>query len=275
MTNNEILHAHLLDIIFDKRNKDYGAYALRREYNHRLLISIGFGMSLVLLFALISILKKEDSFSPVIENKPEFVLRTYELQRQKIKEPEVVREQPKPKPVEQVATKRITSQINIKPDQLVKSTFPPVNVMDNFKPSDMDRDGKKPGFIPQSEPVLPGNGNKTIPVIETNPKEGFRPDEKNPRFPGGPEALQEFFARNLVAPDELEAGDKKTVQIRFKVDKDGTINSFEILTSGGPEFDREVIRVCRKMPRWEPASQNGVYVSVSYMLPVTFIGNEQ
>jgi protein TonB len=59
------------------------------------------------------------------------------------------------------------------------------------------------------------------------------------------------------------------------VDKDGSVNTFEIVTSGGREFDNEVVRVCKKMPRWIPALQNGINVPVSYVLPVTFIGVEQ
>ena len=103
----------------------------------------------------------------------------------------------------------------------------------------------------------------------------FHAIEKQPEFPGGPEALKRFLAKNLSTPEDLEDGEKKIVQIRFKVDKDGAVNTFEIITSGGNEFDNEVVRVCKKMPRWTPALQNGINVPVSYVLPVTFIGVEQ
>jgi periplasmic protein TonB len=83
------------------------------------------------------------------------------------------------------------------------------------------------------------------------------------------------LGKNLSTPDALEAGERKVVQIKFKVDKDGSVTSFEIVTSGGGEFDREVVRVCKKMPRWTPAIQNGINVPVSYVLPVTFIGLEE
>lgn len=49
----------------------------------------------------------------------------------------------------------------------------------------------------------------------------------------------------------------------------------EIVQTGGDMFDKEVVRVCKKMPRWKPAIQNGMHVPVSYVLPVTFIGTEQ
>ena len=68
---------------------------------------------------------------------------------------------------------------------------------------------------------------------------------------------------------------QKVVQIKFKVDKDGSVTTFEIVTSGGNEFDKEVVRVCKKMPRWTPAMQNGINIPVSYVLPVTFIGVEE
>ena len=103
----------------------------------------------------------------------------------------------------------------------------------------------------------------------------FEPDERNPEFPGGQEALIRFLRNNLYTPEELQVGEKKTVQVRFKVDTDGSISSVEIIQSGTALFDKEVIRVCKKMPRWKPAFQNGSNIAVSYMLPVTFIGVEQ
>jgi protein TonB len=59
------------------------------------------------------------------------------------------------------------------------------------------------------------------------------------------------------------------------VAKDGTISTIEIVASGGNEYDKEVMRVCRKMPRWKPAIQNGEPATMSYVLPVTFMGLEQ
>jgi len=86
--------------------------------------------------------------------------------------------------------------------------------------------------------------------------------------------LKKFLARNLVSPDNLDRGDLKTVRVRFIVDKDGSVSSLEILNSGGDDFDDEVVRVCRRMPKWIPALQNGMNVPVSYILPVTFMGSE-
>jgi len=270
MTNKEILQANLLDIIFENRNKDYGAYPLRRDYNHRLLIAMGAAASVILLFILINVLGKKDAqFIPIANNNGGLEIRQIILP----KEPEKPKEDIKPKQVAKVATIKYPSTINITPDKDVKSALPENKELDGKKIGIENIEGKKYVGIAENEKVVTNTGNGN----EEEPKSlnGFSPVETDPEFPGGPEALKRFMGKNLNTPGELEAGEKKMVQIRFKVDKDGAVSSLEIVSSGGNEFDREVIRVCKKMPRWKPALQNGVNVPVSYVLPVTFIGVEQ
>lgn len=274
MTNKEIIQANLLDIIFENRNKDYGAYALRRDYNHRLLIAMGAASSVILLFILINVLgKKEGSVIPDSNKKNDMVITTVEFHNDKPKEPE----KPKQisKPVEKVAKIKSASKIEIVPDKTkIKDPVPFNDDIKNKAISDVNTIGKPyTGIVEPNDKLVtnPGTGNI---VVSTQP-EDFKPNERDPEFPGGPEALKRFLGNNLNTPGELESSEKKMVQIRFKVDKDGVVSSLEIVRSGGNEFDREVIRVCKKMPRWKPAIQNGVNVAVSYLLPVTFIRVEQ
>ncbi|HMK26321.1 MAG TPA: TonB family protein [Chitinophagaceae bacterium] len=273
MTNKEILRADLLDIIFEKRNKDYGAYAIRRGYHHRLLAAIGVAMSVILLFVFINAFgKKNVSSIPVNRDKRIVEITEVKLPMEKPKEPEKPAEAKKP--VQKIATEKFVSKIEIIPDEKVKETLPDVTSLGDKMISDKTEDGKKDDGIPKEKekPKETGNGIETA-IIETQPD--FDANEREPEFPGGPEGLKRFLAKNLSTPSELEDGEKKTVHIRFKVDKDGAVNTFEIITSGGNEFDNEVVRVCKKMPRWIPALQNGINVPVSYVLPVTFIGVEQ
>jgi periplasmic protein TonB len=121
---------------------------------------------------------------------------------------------------------------------------------------------------------------KTVVSSDGQDKEGIPASQpilrnSSPEFPGGQEALMKFLSRNLDTPDELESGDKKMVRARFKVDVDGRVSLVEIVQTGGALFDKEVIRVCKKMPRWKPAIQNGEAVPMSYVLPVTFLGVDQ
>jgi protein TonB len=273
MTNNEIMRADILDIIFENRNKEYGAYAIRRGYNHRLLSAMGAAIFVMLLFVLINNIGKKN-VSAVPQNRKERIVEITEVKmlKEKQKEPEKTKEVIKP--VKKTASVKFVSKIEIKPDIKVKEKMPEQNSLDGKLISDMTKEGKTDDRIPKEKETQSENGNGNLPVI-IQKQPDFTPNEKEPEFPGGTEALKRFLAKNLSTPSDLEDGEKKTVQIRFKVDKDGSVNTFEIITSGGNEFDNEVVRVCKKMPRWIPALQNGTNVPVSYVLPVTFIGVEQ
>ena len=100
----------------------------------------------------------------------------------------------------------------------------------------------------------------------------FTPMEIAASFPGGQEAWLNFLRRYLQTPDLLEAGEKVIVRVRFWIEKDGSLSGFEIVQSGGSLFDKEVLRVMRKMPRWQPAVQNNNKVAVAYTQPVIFVG---
>jgi TonB family protein len=135
-----------------------------------------------------------------------------------------------------------------------------------------DRSGKKADDRVRIDikPAGAGTGNEPVKTGT-----GFSPGYSDPEYPGGQQALSRFLSQNLVTPGNLEPGEKKIIKLRFKVDKDGFVTGFEIDRSGGLQYDSEVIRVCKKMQSWKPATQNGVAVPVSYVLPVTFIGAEQ
>jgi protein TonB len=273
MTNKDILQASVLDIIFEHRNKDYGAYALRKGYNKRLLTALGAGMSVILLFIMAGLLKGDSISSPTIQKeKDEVMIRAIEMPKPKPKEPELVKQPLKTKAVtKEIARVKFTSP---KIAAVVKEPIASVEdlvkkVVSTRNVAGEPLDNKVKEVIP---PVETGAGSGPSQPEKEN---DFIIREREPEFPGGPEAMRKFLARYLTTPDPLQTGEKKVVRIRFKVDKDGSVNTFEIVTSGGDSFDNEVVRVCKKMPKWMPAIQNGINVPVSYILPVTFIGVEE
>lgn len=275
MTNSEILKTNLLDIIFENRNKEYGAYTLRKGYNNRLLIALGAGLSFILLVVFILTASKGKS-----NNKPEvyiregLVIKSIEMPKEKIKEPEKIKEVVRKKQIQKVATIKYTTPPEIKKDKEVKNAMVAVKELEGKEISDMTTIGKVADntVVIEKEPVVAGKSDVKDNGLS---QPDFSFDERDPQFPGGQGALKQFMTRNLNTPGDLENGERKVVQIKFKVDKDGSVTTFEIVTSGGTEFDREVVRVCKKMPRWLPAIQNGINVPVSFMLPVTFIGVEE
>ena len=95
--------------------------------------------------------------------------------------------------------------------------------------------------------------------------------EKPASFPGGQDALLSFIKSNVVCPEsELQMGEKKVVVAKFLIKPDGTASNIQITQPGGNSFDREVIRVLKMMPKWEPHMSNGTAVAVSVTQPFTF-----
>lgn len=274
MTNREILQADILDILFENRNKSYGAYALRKNYDARLLTALGIGLALASLLALFG-LKRQETREIVAADKNEgIVVREYTIPQKKIEQPlqKSKENKPKLKPATKTAQVKFTSKLDIKKDELVKQPVASADDLTTKKPGDENGIGKPDDAtvtLPDKAGPADGTGHSSQQVSDY-----FIAKETAPEFPGGPDALNKFLAKNLSTPEELEAGERKMVKVRFKVDADGAVTGFEVVESGGREFDNEVLRVCKKMPRWKPAFQNGIYVPVTYMIPVTFIGSE-
>lgn len=280
MTNKEFAQATLLDIVFENRNKEYGAYALRRDYNNRMLIALGAGLSVILLFVFINTITATNNDTIVTpKERAAMVIKEYVLPADKPKLPEPPKEMAKVKPratapaTPKIATVQFTSPPKI--TEVVKNPMPPTaevtgKIIDDSKITGIPDVGvSKTPAKPVGET---GNAKEAVP---SKPEPDFVIQEREPEFPGGREGLKKFLSRYLTTPGALQGGEIKVVKVRFKVEKDGAVNSFEILSSGGTEYDNEVMRVCRKMPKWVPALQNGVNVPVSYVLPVTFIGLEE
>jgi protein TonB len=265
MTSNEILKADVLDILFDNRNKQYGAYTLRKYYNNRL------GLALMLALGSISILvllMKLDFGGPGIirTGKDDVIVRSFTTPPE-IKKPQPLLRQSNPSPQLPPRTRQYVTPI-IRQDVIrplpFQNTFTGLSVPTNILDYGPDQSTAVRGPELPSQSSGTGNQNSAAAIVE-----------REPEFPGGQAAWLNFLRKNLVAPDNLEAGEKKTVQVRFIVAMDGTVTGFEVVQSAGRSFDNEVIRVLKKMPRWKPAIQNGEPTTKTFMQPVTFIGVEQ
>ena len=267
MTSQQLLTADLLDIIFERRNKLYGAYALRKTYNMRLikalLITIGSSISLLLF-----IQPKQHSVAPDNPIIPEAV-HPIALPKEKKLPP------PPAKPTPPAAAKSIAQKIWVDKIKIVAD--------EKVKPEDMPTQAElstaaigtanTTGDIGKDAP--PAVNNTTNTVKTETAEKPFVAEERSAEFPGGQKAWLAFLSRHLITPAELQSGERKTVMVRFLVDADGNITNFEIVQSAGAAFDNEVIRVLKKMPRWKPAIQNGHKTAVTFTQPVTFISVEE
>lgn len=92
-----------------------------------------------------------------------------------------------------------------------------------------------------------------------------------PSYPGGMNALRKFLVRNLENPRDMKVGEVANVKVKFVVGSNGELQSFVTVQDGGNEFNREVMRVLKKMPNWVPGKSKGQNVSVFYTIPIKFI----
>jgi periplasmic protein TonB len=272
MQTEKILQLDLLDIIFENKNKSYGAYALRKFYNNRLYKAFGAMVLIATVLCSFTLLKPE-------------VKKSYEIPVDGTGFVNDIKDKPKDKPVEpkkdkQPAAKqktpaattaftnpRITTKPNVEP---VKT----LGLNENIGVADI----KAPSGITLKVRDLPQLGKDTATVIGDvkPPVDVLTPNvtaDVMPAFPGGMAAFRKFLEKNLQNPEVLEEGQKISVKIKFIVGYDGKLKGFETIEDGGAVFNEEVLRVLKKMPNWIPGKIAGENVSVFYTIPVRFETN--
>ncbi len=274
MNKETILKSDVLDILFDKRNKAYGAYNLRKFYNNRLIKSLAVMLTGVVVLSAFTFLPEKEK--PISDfDKGGLIVRTMKLPEEPLKKekPKVLpKNEVNQQPVEQrkfvtnfLITKAPTvDTINTITDDIVISTVN-VTVPSTGGPS-------TPILV---VPVGTGDGGgvnpKPQPVVDLS--KTFTEDEVEvmPSYPGGMDALRKFLERNLENPRDMEEGEVANVKVKFVVEYNGKLQSFVTVQDGGDEFNREVMRVLKKMPNWVPGKAKGQNVSVFYTIPVKFI----
>lgn len=266
MKPDVILRSNFLDILFENRNKDYGAYDIRKNYNKRLIQALGATTMLVVLFTVLQGLGGHKS------DPGELVYEGTMVNLPSEKQPEQPKEKPKEKPQQPQKQRTLTNFIPVIKPNVVETT---VNNNEDLNHAIV---GDKPvagdpvenGVVVHSGGEAGGNGNETD--VTPPPEEAgvLEVAEVMPVFNGD---IAKYMLRNLRQPDDLEAGQRIVVRVRFVVTADGAIDDVQVAQSGRSDLDEEVMRVVRKMPHWKPGRQGGRNVPVYFYLPVTFIGN--
>jgi periplasmic protein TonB len=266
MNAENILRSDLLDIIFENRNKQYGAYPLRKEYHRRLYLSMTIITSFVLLCYGGYYWQKQSApggmrvAGTVIV--PETVLKKIEMLPT---EPPQL--QKKLAPVASITN----NPPRIVPDNQVTDTAThTVADMDNKVISHVSADGPAAASDNQAASKAETAGPAAAPEAMAEPAV-LDMAETMPEYPGGIPALIRFLGKNLQVPDNaLEPGQKVRVPVKFVVNRDGVLSDVEFLAPTDPVFRKEILRVMAKMPRWKPGLQRGVAVAVYYHIPVIF-----
>lgn len=270
MDANKILSSDLLDLIFEGRNKDYGAYALRKTYNKRITVALVVTASVALLALLGSVLASslKDSDDGKIEFK-EVTIQTLKEEQPKVEPPPP----PPPKPPDppKIEMKQFTPP-KVVPDEQVQEPPPTQEELKEVKIDLVSQEGIKDEGIVAPAVIDDGKG-----VVEVKKEEDenriFEKVEIEASFKGGESAWRKFLERNLNPNVPVDNGAPEgvyTVYVQFVVSKDGSISDVRPLTNHGYGMEAEAVRVIKKGPSWTPAVQNGRQVNAYRKQPITF-----
>lgn len=276
MEKTKILTANFLDILFDGRNKEYGAYELRVTYSKRMWQAITVTFLLFLLIFAGAYLK--NSYA---KKNNEIVKISGEVSITAIPdEPEKESPPPPPPPIEnvppppQVQTIKLTTPIIVDNDKVVEPP-PTQDQLAEARISNITQEGVKENFIAMPPAQIDGNRG-IIPVIK-KPEPEMDIIEKEvtteASYLGGAAAWRTFLERNLRGEVPVENGAEPknyTVIIQFVVDKDGSISDIKPLTKLGYGMEDEAIRVIKKSGKWRPAVKSGKEVKAYRKQPITF-----
>src|SRR6478752_3101715 len=257
MDINKILSADILDILFDGRNKEYGAYELRKTYNNRIKISI-IGMFLVCALCLGGSLIANSKG----KKKADIVVADMELSKvneEKKPEPPPPPPPPKQEPPKVEITKftppKIVKDEEVKPDEEIKE----VEKLEDTKIGTINQEGAKDEGI-VAPPVEKGTGVVEAPKVEEDYDKVFTVVQIAAEFPGGFPAWSKYLERNLNRDLPVENGappGKYTVIVSFIVSKTGDVSEVAAENDPGYGTKAEAVRVIQKGPKWKPAVQNG------------------
>ncbi len=284
MDPNKILQSDLLDIVFEGRNKEYGAYELRRQYNKRLrnalIITVALG-ALIFLSAFIANVAK----------KTKGKVEVAEVQLEQIQQEEQKNEPPPPPPPKppdppKVEMAKFTPPKVVKDEEVKEEEKPPeVEKLEETKIGTVNQEGQKDEGI-VAPPVEDKGGVVEAPKVEDEDKV-FQKVEIDAEFPGGTGAWTKYVTREIERNmDELtEDGKSGTVVVLFIVDKEGAVSEVRALPCGeagvancvgpGSKLAEVAVAAIKKGPKWKPAVQNGKNVKAYRRQPVTFRLEEQ
>ena len=249
------------DLVFENRNKAYGAYSVRRSYSDRILYALFIslaGLTLILLTpVLVALLKGEKVELPdLIPNGPIIEIT---------KRPDIILT-PRVTPPAQAPVRPALRNVppTVTTDEVPVTDTPPVEQLTSG--------GEGNGQIGEVDPnafTTGGEGMGELPIVKNS--EPFVNVEEMPEYIGGTEAMARFIQRKIHYPASARrTGVNGTVYISFVIGPEGKIINPTILKGVSADCDAEALRLISLMPLWKAGRQNHMPVSVKMVLPIRF-----
>lgn len=275
MEANKILQADLLDIVFEGRNKDYGAYDLRKKYNKRILLAFGITAAIAIIAIAWSILAKQ------FGGKNSDQVKVSEVVLEQIKTPEDQPPPPPPPPPKtppppKVEMTKFTPPVIKKDEEVKKEEIPTVEKLEDTKIDVQNQEGIKDMNI--ATPPVVDEGKKVVEAPKEDPNQIFTKVEIEASVDQKQwiRHLQSQLQRYIedAAANGMDPG-TYTVQVRFLVEKDGSIADVQALNDPGFGLGKAAVDVVKRGPKWNPGIQNGKPVRSYHTQPITFVVQEQ
>ena len=268
-----------VDMVFAKRNKEYGAYQLRKGTsgrNIKALLILVIAAALVGGFLAWKVIQQKQAEEQQAYMEAMQLAKLQEQAKKREKKQEPVKPKVEPKKEIPVAreTQKFTAPV-IKKDELVKEENQ-VKQMDKLDDKVAVGTENKEGVKDRTVEAVRNDIAVAAPPPPPAPKpevasKVFDVVEEMPSFPGGQGALMSYLASNIKYPVVAqENGVQGRVIVSFVVERDGSISDVKVARSVDPSLDREAQRVVKSMPKWKPGKQNGSAVRVKYTVPVVF-----
>ncbi|MDQ2718487.1 MAG: energy transducer TonB [Bacteroidota bacterium] len=275
MEANQILKADILDILFDGKNKAYGAYDLRKTYNKRISTALGVTLGILLLILVATAIASKINDKPDVKDMQ---VKDITMEQVKPNEPPPPPPPPPPKlpPPPPVATIQFTPPKVVKDQEVIKPP-PEVKQIEEAKVDIKTVEGTKDIGIVAPPTEEKGTQVVAAPVAKNEDADKiFTKVEIEASFPGGPGAWQKYVTREITAhTDEFTESDFGTCVVRFIVDKTGTVSDVQATTLKGTKLAEIAVNAIRKGPKWTPAQQNGRQVNAYRLQPVTLTNPDQ
>lgn len=251
------------DLVFEGRNKAYGAYVMRRTATRRHIRAFLLSMIVLALGVGVPILVDNLLYTRYQQQEESAMVDQYQLLDAILQE-DILPDLHKPVvPVPTDAAPTVTSQ-----KEIAQSIKP--DMLEIVQADQTENDPYLEELLQEEKPkedVKEPEKTEPAPIDD----QLYTVVEEMPSFPGGEQGLLEYLSKNLRYPYQAKAAKlESTVICCFFIEKDGSLKQPTVLQSASPLLDREALRVLSTLPRWIPAKKHGKPIRVKYILPVSF-----
>jgi protein TonB len=268
MEVNKILTADFLDILFEQRNKEYGAYELRKNYQKRLTTALLITAGVALLIFLLVVVSRSvgDSEKNKVKVQDVTLAEIKPEEQQKIEPPPPPPPKQEPPKIEitKFTPPKIVEDEKFDEKQEVKEVEEITNV------GKIDQEGiKDPEIV---NPPKVEEETKVVEAPKEDPNQVFTKVEVEAQFPGGEGKWNQYVQREVEKniDDLVDDGQAGTCEVQFIVDKEGNVSNVEALSMKGSKLAEVAVNAIKRGPKWIPAIQNGRQVKAWRRQKITF-----